>query len=40
MAKEFNITGLCHAHEHYMADVSDKLAKVRTLVDAGKYLVL
>jgi AAA-like domain len=40
MAKEFNITGLCHAHEHYMADVSDKLAKVRTLVDAGKYFII
>jgi transposase len=40
MAKEFNITGLCHAHEHYMADVSDKLAKVHTLVDAGKYFII
>ena len=40
MAKEFNITGLCHPHEHYMADVSRKLERVHELVDKGKYFII
>ena len=40
MAKRFNITGLCHPHEHYMADVSRKLEKVRELVDFGDYFII
>ncbi len=40
MAKKFNITGLCHAHEHYMADVSHKLEKVRKMVDEGEYFII
>ena len=27
MTKRFNITGLCYPNEHYMADVSKKLAQ-------------
>ena len=40
MAKKFNITGLCHPHEHYMADVSRKLERVRELVDYGDYFII
>jgi hypothetical protein len=35
--KEFNITGTCIPHLHYMVDVSDKIEKVIKLVDNGKY---
>jgi hypothetical protein len=40
MAKEFNITGLCHPHEHYMADVSRKLEKVCDMIDRGNYFII
>ena len=40
MAKKFNITGTCYADEHYMADVSDKLAKIRKMVDDGDYFII
>jgi predicted PP-loop superfamily ATPase len=37
MAKKFNITGKCHPTKHYMADVSQKIAKIRTMVEEGDY---
>jgi Predicted AAA-ATPase len=40
MNKEFNITGLCHAHEHYMADVSHKLEQVLEMIEKGKYFII
>ena len=40
MAKKFNITGTCYADEHYMADVSNKLAKIRQMVEDGDYFII
>ena len=40
MDKEFNITGLCFADEHYMADVSEKLAETMEMMEKGKYFII
>ena len=40
MAKKFNVTGLCFPNEHYMADVSKKLAKAEAMVDDGLYYII
>ena len=34
MAKKFNVTGLCLAKEHYMADVSRKLEEVQQTIES------
>jgi inhibitor of KinA sporulation pathway (predicted exonuclease) len=38
--KEFNITGTCFAEDHYMVDITDKLIKIRALIDHGKYFTI
>ena len=40
MRKEFNITGICRPAEHYMADVSKKLASTLQLVQKKKYFII
>ncbi len=40
MAKKFNITGNCHANEHYMADVSKKLEMIYEMVEDGNYFII
>jgi energy-coupling factor transporter ATP-binding protein EcfA2 len=40
MDKRFNITGNCFAHQHYMADVSRKLAQIQTMIDDGEYFII
>jgi AAA-like domain len=40
MQKKFNITGLCFADEHYMADISEKLAQTQKMVEEGDYFVI
>ena len=40
MPKKFNITGLCFADEHYMADVSAKLAQTQKMVEEGDYFII
>jgi energy-coupling factor transporter ATP-binding protein EcfA2 len=40
MPKKFNITGLCHNNYHYMADISQKLAKTFNMVEDGDYFVI
>jgi hypothetical protein len=40
MSKDFNITGLCLPHEHYMADVSAKLKQVVGLIEKGRYFTI
>ncbi|MCP4403742.1 MAG: AAA family ATPase, partial [bacterium] len=37
MQKEFNDTGLCVVHRHYMVDISSKIVNIITLIDKGKY---
>lgn len=38
--KEFNTTGLCIPEKHYMVDISDRLAEIKRMVDAGKYFCI
>ena len=40
MKKDFNTTGTCIPHKHYMADTSNKIAKIRELVDKGYYFTI
>ncbi|MDZ7877670.1 MAG: AAA family ATPase [Saprospiraceae bacterium] len=40
MTKKFNITGTCYAEDHYMADVSSKLKKIKEMVDYGDYFII
>ena len=40
MPKKFNITGLCFADVHYMADVSAKLAQTQKMVEEGDYFII
>jgi hypothetical protein len=40
MKKKFNITGLCFPDQHYMADVSKKLAQSLKMIDEGEYFVI
>lgn len=38
--KEFNTTGICIPEKHYMVDISDRLAEIKRMVDAGKYFCI
>ena len=40
MEKEFNVTGTCFPKQHYMADVSKKMEKTRTMIDKGLYFII
>jgi hypothetical protein len=40
MKKEFNVTGTCFPHIHYMADVSSKFDTAINLVEKGKYFAI
>jgi energy-coupling factor transporter ATP-binding protein EcfA2 len=40
MSKEFNTTGTCFPHLHYMADVSAKFDFAISLVEKGKYFAI
>ncbi len=40
MQKEFNITGTCRPNQHYMADISHKLASTIELVERNKYFII
>ena len=40
MKRRFNVKGVCIPTKHYMVDVSDRLEKLKVLVDAAKYLVI
>lgn len=40
MQKEFNITGVCYPHLHYMMDTSGKLADIMEMVERGKYFII
>ena len=40
MKKKFNITGLCFAEQHYMANVSKKLDQVMAMVEDGEYFII
>ena len=38
--KRFNVTGVCVPEKHYMADISDKLAQIKEMVDYGDYFTI
>ena len=38
--KEFNTTAVCIPSKHYMVDISDRVAQIKKLVDAGKYFTI
>ncbi|MCP4217283.1 MAG: AAA family ATPase [bacterium] len=40
MAKHFNVTGTCIPHLHYMADMSQKLARMTAIVEGGNYFAV
>jgi hypothetical protein len=40
MPKKFNITGRCFPAQHYMADVSGKIAKIVEMVENGDYFTI
>jgi len=35
--REFNVTGLCIPSKHYMADISNKVSQIATMVGKGQY---
>jgi hypothetical protein len=40
MAKKFNVTGTCFPEDHYMADVSKKLAQAYKMIEEGEYFII
>jgi hypothetical protein len=38
--KDFNITGSCFEAQHYMIDISEKIAAIKPLVDKGLYFTI
>lgn len=38
--KKFNTTGLCIPGKHYMVDITERLVKIRAMVDEGDYFCI
>ncbi|MBR2275538.1 MAG: AAA-like domain-containing protein, partial [Lachnospiraceae bacterium] len=38
--KKFNTTAVCIPSKHYMVDISDKIAEIKSMVDAGYYFTI
>ena len=38
--KKFNTTGICVPSKHYMVDLSERVAEIRKMVDAGNYFMI
>lgn len=38
--RSFNTTGVCTPEEHYMIDLDERLARIKALVDDGKYFTI
>ena len=38
--KEFITTGICNPQKHYMVDISERLEKIKAMIDAGKYFCI
>ncbi len=38
--KEFNVTANCRPGEHYMVCIDERLAKIKKMVDDGKYFTV
>ena len=37
--KKFNTTAVCIPSKHYMVDLSDRVAEIKKMVDAGEYFM-
>lgn len=40
MSKCFNITGSCVPEQHYMVDITERLEKIKAMIDRGDYFVI
>jgi hypothetical protein len=40
MEKEFNVTGRCYSHLHYMADTTAKNNEALKLIEKGQYFAI
>lgn len=40
MQKRFNTTGYCNPDKHYMVDLTERLGKIKEMVDEGEYFVI
>lgn len=40
MGKIFNVDGSCDPERHYMVDLSERLAEIKTMVDFGQYFTI
>lgn len=38
--KKFNVTGSCNPDFHYMVDLSERLEKIKVLIDSGDYFTI
>ena len=38
--RKFNATGLCNPNKHYMVDISDKIEKIKTLIENEQYFII
>ena len=38
--KRFNTTGVCNPEQHYMVDISGRIAEITKMVDDGKYFTI
>ena len=38
--KKFNTTAICIPSRHYMVDISDRVAEIKKMVDAGEYFTI
>lgn len=38
--KKFNTTGVCIPSKHYMDDLSERVAEIKKMVDAGEYFMI
>ena len=40
MEREFNVTGTCVPHKHYMVNVANKFTQAQKLIEKGKYFAI
>jgi len=40
MSKIFNVNAFCNPDQHYMVDLSDRLERIKAMVDAGQYFTI
>ncbi len=38
--KKFNTTGVCILSKHYIVDISERIKKIKKMMDAGKYFTI